>query len=117
MKDETRTTIQFGDSPEIDITGMLGGRMKNTLADTAVIEKVVWASGDEIRSFVERFEQLDSEKRDIADQQKEVMIEAKSRGYDTKILKTVIARRKIKPDALAESEAILDVYLSALGMR
>jgi uncharacterized protein (UPF0335 family) len=71
---------------------------------------------DEIRRFVERWEQLEAEKHECADLQKEVMAEAKARGYDTKVLKEVIAIRKRDPGELAEFEAVLDMYLQALGM-
>ena len=71
---------------------------------------------DELRQFVERFEQLESEKKDVTEQQKELMAEAKGRGYDTKVMKKVIALRKRKPDDIAEEEAVLDMYKSALGM-
>ncbi len=70
----------------------------------------------ELRAFVERFERLDAEKKDIADQQKEVMAEAKSRGYDTKILRKVVALRKKDPAEISEEEAVLDLYKEALGM-
>lgn len=73
-------------------------------------------TADELRQFVERFEQLEAEKKDIADQQKELMAEAKGRGYDTKIMRKVIAERKRKPDELAEENAILEIYRAALGM-
>jgi uncharacterized protein (UPF0335 family) len=73
-------------------------------------------AADELRSFIERYEGLESEKRDIADQMKEVMAEAKGRGYDSRILKMVIALRKKDPDAVSEEQAILDIYKSALGM-
>ena len=73
-------------------------------------------AADELRQFIERWEKLDAEKRDIADQQKEVMTEAKGAGYDTKVIRKVIALRKRKPDEIAEEEAIIDMYRSALGM-
>lgn len=73
-------------------------------------------TADELRQFIERFEQLEAEKKDIADQLKEVMAEAKGRGYDTKVLRKVLALRKRKPDELAEEEAVLEVYKAALGM-
>ena len=73
-------------------------------------------TADELRQFVERFEQLESEKKDVTEQQKELMAEAKGRGYDTKVLKKVISLRKRKPDDIAEEEAILEVYTQALGM-
>ena len=44
-------------------------------------------AGEELRQFVERYERLEAEKKDIADAQKEVMAEAKGRGYDTKVLR------------------------------
>ena len=73
-------------------------------------------AADELRQFVERFETLEIEKRNIADQQKEVMAEAKSRGYDTKIMRKLVVLRKRDLQDLAEEEAILSMYKSALGM-
>ena len=73
-------------------------------------------TADELRQFIERFEQLESEKKDVAEQQKDLMAEAKGRGYDTRILRMVVALRKRKPDDLAEEEAVLELYKSALGM-
>jgi uncharacterized protein (UPF0335 family) len=73
-------------------------------------------TANELRQFVERIERLDAEKRDLAEQQKEVMAEAKGRGYDTKVLRKVIALRKREPDDIAEEEAVLDMYKEALGM-
>jgi uncharacterized protein (UPF0335 family) len=70
----------------------------------------------ELRSFIERFERLEAEKKEIADQQKEVMAEAKGRGYDTKVMRKVIALRKRDKDDIAEEEAVLDMYKTALGM-
>ncbi len=64
-------------------------------------------TSNELRQFVERIERLDAEKRDIADQQKEVMAEAKARGYDPKIMRKVIALRKRDRDDIAEEEAVL----------
>ena len=87
---------------------------------TDVVEPVGEASyrvtADELRQFVERYERLEAEKRDLADQQKELMAEAKGRGYDTKVLRKVIALRKREPDDIAEEEAVLDMYRQALGM-
>lgn len=73
-------------------------------------------TADELRQFVERYERLEAEKKDIADAQKEVMAEAKGRGYQPAILRKVIAMRKRDRDDLSEEEAILDLYRSALGM-
>ena len=73
-------------------------------------------TAEELRQFVERFEQLVVEKADVGEQQKELLAELKGRGYSTKIFKQVVALRKRKPDDVAEDEAILTMYLTALGM-
>lgn len=70
----------------------------------------------ELRQFIERYEHLEAEKTDITDQQKEVMAEAKGRGYDTKVIRKIIAMRKRQPDDIAEEEAVLELYKAALGM-
>ncbi len=70
----------------------------------------------ELRQFVERYERLEAEKKDIADQQKEVMAEARGRGYDVKVMKKLIALRKREPADISEEEAILQLYREALGM-
>ena len=74
-------------------------------------------TASELRQFIERYEQLEAEKADVAEQQKEVMAEAKGRGYDTRVMRKVIALRKRKPDEIAEEEAIMDMYKAALGMK
>ncbi|MCC6006958.1 MAG: DUF2312 domain-containing protein [Rhodobacteraceae bacterium] len=71
---------------------------------------------EELRAFVERYERLEAEKKDIADQQKEVMAEAKGRGYDTRVMRKLIALRKRDPQDISEEEAILELYREALGM-
>ncbi len=82
--------------------------------DTVGVNSV--AAG-ELRSFIERLERLDEEKKALADAQKEVMAEAKSRGYDTKVMRKLISLRKKDPQDIAEEEAILEVYREALGMQ
>lgn len=72
-------------------------------------------NGAELRQFIERYERLAAEKQDAADAQKEVMAEAKGRGYDTKVLRQIIARRKRDRDDLAEELAVLEMYEAALG--
>ena len=80
------------------------------------VSSVYKVTADELRQFIERFERLEIEKKDIADQQKEVMAEAKSRGYDTRIMRKVISLRKRDLEDVAEEEAILTMYKTALGM-
>ncbi|MDX0249767.1 DUF2312 domain-containing protein [Sinorhizobium meliloti] len=71
---------------------------------------------DQLRAFIERIERLEEEKKTIADDIKDVYGEAKSMGFDSKILRKVISIRKQDADERAEQEAILDTYLHALGM-
>ncbi len=85
------------------------------MQDSAPTDDYGVAAG-ELKQFIERFERLEVEKKEIADQQKEVMAEAKGRGYDTKVMRKVIALRKREPDDIAEEEAVLEMYKSALGM-
>ncbi|WP_380053037.1 DUF2312 domain-containing protein [Falsihalocynthiibacter sp. SS001] len=73
-------------------------------------------TADELRQFIERIERLDAEKKDLAEQQKEVMSEAKGRGYDTKVIRKLIAIRKRDANDLAEEEAVMEMYKEALGM-
>lgn len=73
-------------------------------------------AADELRQFIEQYEQLEAEKKDIAERMKEVLAEAKARGYDTKVMLKIIALRKRDRDDIAEEEAILEMYKQALGL-
>ena len=84
--------------------------------DESTIEANYRVTADELRQFIERVERLEQEKKDIAEQVKEVMAEAKGRGYDTKVMRKVIALRKRDRDDIAEEEAVLEMYKEALGM-
>ena len=77
--------------------------------------KTTFAEG-QLRAIVERIERLEEEKKTIAADIKEVYAEAKGNGYDIKILRKVISLRKKEMGERMEEEAMLDVYLSALGM-
>jgi uncharacterized protein (UPF0335 family) len=81
-----------------------------------ITEATYSVTADELRQFIERFERLELEKREIADQQKEVMAEAKGRGYDTKVMRKIITLRKRDKNDIAEEEAVLEMYKEALGM-
>lgn len=74
------------------------------------------AAGEQIRAYVERYERLDAEKKDIMEGQKELMSEAKGGGYDVKALRRIIADRKRDKDDLAEEQAIVEMYKAALGI-
>lgn len=73
-------------------------------------------TADELRQFIERIEQMNAEIADLTEARKEIYDEAKSRGYDTAVIRKVIALRKLKPDTRAEMEAIMAMYQDALGM-
>jgi uncharacterized protein (UPF0335 family) len=71
---------------------------------------------DRLRLLIERIERLAEEKKGIQEDIKDVYMEAKAVGYDTKILRAVIRLRAMKPDDRAEYQAVLDTYLTALGL-
>ncbi len=71
--------------------------------------------GDQLKSIVERIERLEEEKKTIADDIKEVYSEAKANGYDVKVLRKVISIRRRDLRERREEEAILDLYLQAVG--
>lgn len=90
--------------------------MKNTAADDAVSDGVYRAAASEIRQFVERYERLEAERKEQSDLMKDVLAEARARGYDVKVLKKIIALRRRDAGEVAEEAAILDLYKQALGM-
>lgn len=73
-------------------------------------------TADRLRLLIERWERLDEEKKGISEDQKDVMLEAKSAGFDPVIMRQIIKLRKMNPNDRQEMEAILQTYLSALGM-
>ncbi|WP_283258262.1 DUF2312 domain-containing protein [Pseudomonas sp. GX19020] len=131
MDGDTRMTIRAG-GEEIQTTmGAVAGinkaldkvarkskrtPMKETEADKKVTSDAFSVTGDELRQLIERIEQFEAEKKDISEQLKEVYAEAKGRGFDTKALRKIVSLRKQDPDERQEAEAILEVYMTALGM-
>ena len=79
------------------------------MADTSVAR-------DQLRTIVERIERLEEERKAIADDVRDVYAEAKANGFDTKTLRKVVSLRKVEAAERQEQEAMLDLYLSALGM-
>lgn len=71
---------------------------------------------DRLRLLIERIEQLNEEKKGIADDIKDVYAEAKAVGYDAKVIRQVVRLRAMKPDDRAEMQAVLDAYMAALGL-
>ena len=72
---------------------------------------------DQLKSLVERIERLEEEKAALAADIREVYSEAKGVGFDTKIIRQVVRLRRLDRADRQEQEAILDLYLAALGMR
>lgn len=73
-------------------------------------------AADQLRLFIERIERLEEEKRGIADDVKDVYLEAKSNGYDPKIMRLVIRLRRMETHTRQEQDAILETYREALGL-
>ncbi|MGB1361389.1 MAG: DUF2312 domain-containing protein [Alphaproteobacteria bacterium] len=73
-------------------------------------------TGQRLRAYFERIERLEESKKEIADDIKEVFAEAKGDGFDVKAMRKILSMRKKDPNDLAEEEAIIETYMSALGM-
>jgi uncharacterized protein (UPF0335 family) len=73
-------------------------------------------SEEQLRLFIERIERLEEEKKGIGDDIRDTYNESKSQGFDPKIMRQIVALRKLPPHDRKEMEAILDVYKSALGI-
>lgn len=106
------------ESPEFTMDQMrsMASTMRETDDDRATRDKVHRVTGDELRAFIERIERLAAEKAEIADQIALVYAEAKARGYDTKTMRRIVALRKRSADEVAEENAVLDLYLEAIGL-
>lgn len=79
-------------------------------------KNIYQVSSEELLQLIEQYEAQEIEKKAAAERQKEIMAEAKSRGYDVKAIRTIISLRAKDKDTVAEEEAILDTYKIALGM-
>jgi len=82
---------------------------------SANVEGATTIAADRLRSFIERVERLEEEKATIMNDVKEVYAEAKGEGYDVKTLRQVVKIRKMDRADRQEQEALLDLYLSAIG--
>jgi uncharacterized protein (UPF0335 family) len=83
--------------------------MSDTISSDSVAQ-------DQIKAFIERIERLEEEKASIAGDIKEVYAEAKGNGFDTKVLRKIVSIRKQDHNERMEQEALLELYLTALGM-
>jgi len=73
-------------------------------------------AADQLRLFIERIERLEEEKKGIADDVKDVYLEAKSQGYDTKTMRSIVRLRRMEKNARDEADALLETYRTALGL-
>ena len=76
----------------------------------------VTTTDQQLRLFIERVERLEEEKKGISDDIKDVYSEAKSQGYDTGIMRKIVALRKLKPEERKEMELLIETYKAALGI-
>jgi uncharacterized protein (UPF0335 family) len=73
-------------------------------------------AADQLKAIIERIEKLEEEKRELSEDIKDVYGEAKGNGFDVKVLRKIISIRKLDKDERQEQDAIMELYLSALGM-
>ena len=106
--------LEFGPMPAPKSTGKSKGKKAVHTPDPITANPE--ASAQQLRQFIERIERIETEEREIKLDKKDVYSEAKAMGYDTAQIKKIIAIRRIDPNDRAESEAILETYLSALGL-
>ena len=92
--------------------GMDEARKHTTMSDDATYN----VAADELRQFIEQIEGLEAEKKDLTEQIREIYAEAKARGYDAKAMRSIVSLRKRDKDDIAEQEALIELYKSALGM-
>lgn len=94
-----------------------GGDLKFTTAGDYIMEQETYkTTAEELRSFIERYENLATEKADLMASMKDILSEAKGQGYDTKVMKKIIAIRKRNRDDVDNENATMSMYMDALGM-
>lgn len=116
MPDMTRATITFG-GKEHDVTKHFAGVGHNSKAEARSEDAATGGiAADRLRSIIERVERLDEERKALQGDIKDIFSEAKSAGFDVKVIKQIIRIRKQEPADVEEQETLLDVYRRALGM-
>ncbi|WP_114395348.1 DUF2312 domain-containing protein [Oleisolibacter albus] len=86
------------------------------MSDAAQTNDVGGIAAERLRSFIERIERLEEEKKGIQDDIKDIFAEAKGTGFDVKIIRQIIRLRKMEKDDRQEQDALLELYKAALGM-
>ena len=87
--------------------------MSNFITSAPPVHRV---TEGELTQIVQYFEHLEAQKKNLADEQKELLAQAKGRGYNVKIIRKIIARRKRDREDVAEEDAVVEMYEEALGM-
>lgn len=100
------------DPRQADIETSLGKHPANERAEA----EVGGIAADRLRSIIERIERLDEERKALSNDIKDIYTEAKSGGFDVKVVRTIISQRKKEPAEVEEQETLLDLYRRALGM-
>jgi uncharacterized protein (UPF0335 family) len=88
----------------------------NMALDATTEEKPTNVAGERLRSIVDRIERLEEERKALGSDIKDIYAEAKSAGFDVKVLRQLIRIRKQEPAEIEEQETLLDVYRRAIGM-
>ncbi len=126
--DGARITVQSGDetvttsSEELQLTtdrlatGQTKRRLKADPQFDAAADKAMTSTGRQLKAVIERIERLETEKKEVSDQIKEVYAEAKGGGFDAKTIRKIVSLRKKSVEEREEEQALLDLYLSSLGM-
>ena len=86
------------------------------MSETTSLDNSYRVTGEELRQFIERYEHLEAERKDLLDQQKEILAEARNRGYDIRVVRKLMAIRRRDPQEVSEEDAVLQLYKDALGM-
>ena len=86
------------------------------MSETTSLDNSYRVTAEELRQFIERYEHLESERKDLLEQQKEVLAEARNRGYDIRVVRKLMAIRRRDPQEVSEEDAVLQLYKDALGM-
>ncbi|NHO43023.1 DUF2312 domain-containing protein [Acetobacter fabarum] len=84
--------------------------------DTRTDAAVGGIAADRLRSIIERVERLEEERKALAGDIKDIFTEAKSAGFDVKVIRQIIRLRKLEPSEVEEQETLLDIYRRALGI-
>jgi len=96
----------------------LSSNLKNNVKDLKMeVMNMGGVSADQLRLIIDKIERLEEEKVQLGEHIKDVYSEAKAEGFDVKTIRTVVRMRKMKPEEMNEQEEMLEIYLSALGMR